>query len=62
MLLACMCIEKDLAFMLSTDLCFQLQVYSHVFNQYVDKPSQEEHKGEDAGPLDDHLLVFTQHL
>lgn len=47
---------------LHADLRFQMQVYSHVFNQYVDKASQEEDQGQDGGPLDNHLLVFTQHL
>lgn len=44
------------------DLRFQLQVYPHVFNQYVDKSSQQEDQGQDAGPLDNQLLVLTQHL
>lgn len=44
------------------DLLFQMQVDSHVFNQYVDKASQEEDQRQDAGPLDNHLLVITQHL
>lgn len=47
---------------LHADLRFQMQVYSHVFNQYVDKASQEENHGQDGGPLDNHLLVITQHL
>lgn len=50
-------IENDRA-----DLLFQMQVDSHVFNQYVDKASQEEDQRQDAGPLDNHLLVITQDL
>lgn len=44
---------------LRADLFYQMQVYSHVFNQDVDKTPQEEDQGQDAGPLDNHLLVIT---
>lgn len=41
------------------DLLFQLHLYSNSFNQNVEKSTQEEDKGEDAGPLGNNLLVFT---
>ena len=44
------------------DLWLQLQTYSNSFNQHVDESSQEEDEGEDAGPLDNDLLVYAQNL